>query len=87
MLVQNLIKILKENNFDYLLVNSTNEFLVEYNELEQNARYYLTGLFLHSKCIDDEYFYCGTTTDGHKLAFIKVPQNELFIFSSFFVLF
>ena len=40
------------------------------------SRYYLTGLFLHSKCIDDEYFYCGTTTDGHKLAFIKVPQNE-----------
>ena len=40
------------------------------------SRYYLTGLFLHSKCIDDEYFYFGTTTDGHKLAFIKVPQNE-----------
>ena len=43
MLTQNLVKFLEENNFDYLLVNSTNEFLVEYNELEQNARYYLTG--------------------------------------------
>lgn len=43
MLVQYLIKFLKKNNYDYLLINSTNEFLVEYNEIEQNARYYLTG--------------------------------------------
>ncbi len=43
MLVQRLVNFLKENNYDYLLVNSTNEFLVEYNELEHNARYYLTG--------------------------------------------
>ncbi len=43
MIVQRLVNFLKENNYDYLLVNSTNEFLVEYNELEQNARYYLTG--------------------------------------------
>lgn len=43
MLAKNLINFLKENNYDYLLVNSTNEFLVEYNEIEQNARYYLTG--------------------------------------------
>lgn len=43
MLKDNLINFLKKNNLDYLLVNSTNEFLVEYNELSQNARYYLTG--------------------------------------------
>lgn len=43
MLKNNLVNFLKKNNYDYLLVNSTNEFLVEYNELEQNARYYLTG--------------------------------------------
>lgn len=34
---------LKENNIDYLLVNSTNEFLVEYSPLQENARYALTG--------------------------------------------
>lgn len=43
MLVQNLVNFLNDNNYDYLLVNSTNEFLVEYNEIEHNARYYLTG--------------------------------------------
>ncbi len=32
-------------NFElkYLLVNSTNEFLVEYNTLEENSRYKLTN--------------------------------------------
>ena len=34
---------LKNEQIDYLLVNSTNEFLVEYNELQKNSRYYLTG--------------------------------------------
>ena len=28
---------------DYLLVNATNEFLAEYSELSENARYTLTG--------------------------------------------
>lgn len=36
-------KFLDENHLDYLLVNSTNEFLVEYNKLEDNSRYFLTG--------------------------------------------
>lgn len=30
-------------NYDYLLVNSTNEFLEEYTDLSENARYKLTG--------------------------------------------
>lgn len=34
---------LKNNNIDYLLVNSTNEFLEEYSELSENARYILTN--------------------------------------------
>lgn len=34
---------LKKENIDYLLVNSTNEYLVEYNVLEENSRYHLTG--------------------------------------------
>ena len=32
-----------ENSLEYLLVNSTNEFLVEYNTLEENSRYKLTN--------------------------------------------
>lgn len=35
-------KFLKDNGIDYLLVNSTNEFLVEYSKLEENSRYFLT---------------------------------------------
>lgn len=32
-----------DNKINYLLVNSTNEFLVEYNTLEENSRYKLTN--------------------------------------------
>lgn len=42
-MIKNLRKFLKENNIDYLLVNSTDEFLVEYNELSNSARYAVTG--------------------------------------------
>lgn len=36
-------KLLQTLGVDYLLVNSTNEYLVEYSSLEENARYDLTG--------------------------------------------
>ena len=36
---------------DYLLVNSTNEFLVEYSDLSENSRYFLTK-------------FCGSTGDA-----------------------
>lgn len=36
-------ELLNELGIDYLLVNSTNEYLVEYSELSENARYTLTG--------------------------------------------
>ena len=36
-------ELLKKLKIDYLLVNSTNEYLVEYSELSENARYTLTG--------------------------------------------
>ena len=32
-----------EQKIDYLLVNSTNQFLVEYNLLAENSRFHLTG--------------------------------------------
>ena len=35
--------LLNKLQIDYLLVNSTNEYLVEYPDLEENARYTLTG--------------------------------------------
>lgn len=42
-MIKKLRKYLSENSLDYLLVNSTDEFLVEYNELTNCSRYYLTG--------------------------------------------
>lgn len=34
---------MEDNGLDYLLVNTTDEFLVEYNELSNNSRYFVTG--------------------------------------------
>ena len=42
-MIESIRTFLKDNNLDALLVNSTNEFLVEYNRLEENSRYILTG--------------------------------------------
>lgn len=42
-LIYKVRQFLKDNKIDYLLVNSTNEFLVEYPELSENARYQLTN--------------------------------------------
>lgn len=41
-LIAKIREFLKDNEIDYLLVNSTNEFLVEYSDLNENARYFLT---------------------------------------------
>lgn len=42
-IVEKARKFLKDNKIDYLLVNSTNEYLVEYNDLSENSRYQLTN--------------------------------------------
>jgi len=42
-LIQKVRNFLKDNKIDYLLVNSTNEFLVEYSDLSENSRYFLTN--------------------------------------------
>lgn len=36
-------KLMQENDLKYFLVNTTNEFLVEYNTLEENTLYKITG--------------------------------------------
>ena len=36
-------ELLSKLDIDYLLVNSTNEYLTEYSALSENARYTLTG--------------------------------------------
>jgi len=42
-LIKEIRQFLKNNKIDYLLVNSTNEFLMEYTPLEENSRYLLTN--------------------------------------------
>lgn len=42
-MIDYLNKLLDEKKAKYLLVNSTNEFLTEFNDLEHNARFHLTG--------------------------------------------
>ncbi|MBQ9246410.1 M24 family metallopeptidase [bacterium] len=42
-LIEYLRNFLIKNDIDGLVINSTNEFLVEYNRLDLNARYYVTG--------------------------------------------
>ena len=42
-LIKEVRQFLKDNRLDYLLVNSTNEFLVEYADLRENSRYLLTN--------------------------------------------
>ena len=43
MIIQKLREYLKNNNIDYLWINTTDEFLVEYNELANSSRYFVTG--------------------------------------------
>ena len=43
MIIADIRSKINELNLDGFLVNSTNEFLVEYNSLGENARYALTG--------------------------------------------
>lgn len=42
-LIKKVGQFLKDNKIDYLLVNSTNEFLMEYSDLSENSRYLLTN--------------------------------------------
>lgn len=42
-LIKKVRQFLADEKIDYLLVNATNEFLVEYSALSENARYFLTN--------------------------------------------
>lgn len=79
-------------DYDYLLVNSTNEFLEEYTDLSENARYKLTGfsgstgdalltkngrLFLF---VDGRYHtQADLEVDSSKVEVVKLQVGETFI--------
>ena len=76
MLKDKLVDFLNKNSIDYLLVNSTNEFLVEYNELEQNARYYLTGFSGSTgEALLDKYGNISLFVDGR---YHKQADNQVY---------
>ena len=41
------------------------------------ARYYLNGIFIHSKVIDDTNYIVGVATDGHRLANVKKAKENI----------
>lgn len=91
----NLIEYLKEflskNDIDGIIVNSTNEFLVEYNMLNLNSRYHLTGftgstgdvLFTNDKIylfVDTRYHEQADNQVNHDLVeVVKIPLNKSYL--------
>ncbi len=76
-LVKDLRKLLKDNNADALLVNSTNEFLVEYNQLEFSSRYKLTGFSgsVGDALITKDKIYQFVDARYHEQADLEVNHN------------
>ena len=87
-LVRNFIE---QERIDYLLVNSTNEFLVEYNTLDANSRYKLTGfsgstgdaLVSLDKCflfVDGRYHIQADQEVNHDVVdVVKLQTGETFL--------
>ena len=90
-LIEYLRSFLSKNDIDGLIVNSTNEFLVEYNMLNQNSRYHLTGftgstgdvLFTNDKIylfVDTRYHEQADNQVDHELVeVIKMPLSKSYI--------
>lgn len=78
-MIDYLNKLLDEKNAKYLLVNSTNEFLTEFNDLNQNARYHLTGFngsagdVIYSK----DKIWLFVDPRYHELAQIQVKDKNI----------
>ena len=82
---------MQANNLNYLLVNSTNEYLVEYNTLEENSRYKLTNfsgstgealvtpetIYLF---VDGRYhIQADQEVDPDKVTVVKLQQGQKYI--------
>lgn len=84
-------EILNKYNVDFLLINSTNQFLVEYNSLEENSRYKITNfsgstgdaliapetIFLF---VDGRYhIQADQEVDHNRIRVIKLQTGQKFI--------
>ncbi len=87
-LIEHIKEFLNKNDLDGLIINSTNEFLLEYNMLNQNARYYLTEfsgstgdvLFTKDKIylfVDTRYHEQADKEVNHDyIEVVKLPLNK-----------
>ena len=90
-LIEYLKDYLSKNNIDGLVINSTNEFLVEYNMLNLNSRYYVTDftgstgdvLFTNNKIylfVDTRYHEQADYEVNHEyIEVVKLPLNKSYI--------
>lgn len=76
-LVKKIRKFLKDNKIDYLLVNSTNEFLEEYSDLSENSRYLLTKFSgsTGDALISQKDIFLFVDGRYHKQADVEVDKN------------
>ena len=90
-LIEYLKNFLAKNDLDGLIINSTNDFLVEYNLLELNSRYHLTGfsgstgdvLFTNEKIyqfVDTRYHEQADNEVNHNFVdVVKIQMNQSYI--------
>ena len=90
-LIDYLKSFLSKNDIDGLIINSTNEFLVEYNLLELNSRYHLTEftgstgdvLFTQDKIylfVDTRYHEQADNQVNHEyIEVVKMPLSQSFL--------
>ena len=76
-LINYLRNYLIKNDLDGLIINSTNEFLVEYNLLELNSRYYVTDFTGSTGDVlfTNEKIYLFVDTRYHEQADYQVDKN------------
>ena len=77
--IQKTLNFLKQEHLDYLLVNSTNEFLVEYNDLQKNSRYFLTGFSgsTGEALVSQDKIYLFVDGRYHAQADLEVDKNDI----------
>ena len=76
-LIEYLRDFLSKNDIDGIIINSTNEFLVEYNKLELNSRYHVTD-FTGSTgdvLLTSDKIYLFVDTRYHEQADNEVDKN------------
>lgn len=90
-LIEFLREFLSKNDIDGLVINSTNEFLVEYNMLNLNSRYHLTGftgstgdvLFTNDKIylfVDTRYHeQADNEVDHNLIEVVKLPLLKSYL--------